>query len=314
MMIDNKTIFTLRLKKMGESLTAQITKVIAQQNIEFEPRALYILIALEDGEGKSITETATLLGMTHPAVVQIVSNLVKLNFIEQNKSGEDKRKTFIQLTEKGTITLRSIKPVLLEINNSIDAMLNEIDPGLIYSLSRLEESIGKRTLLTEVQSKLREKEIKEVRIVPFQKKYKDDFIQLNTEWLQKYFEIEKEDRRILINPEKEIINKGGEIFFALLNEEVVGTCAVQNVDDTTYELTKMAVTDKAQGKQIGKKLALTVIGYAVNKDASKLILSTSPKLVAASNLYRKLGFVEVVKKDDRYERELIHMDLDLTEE
>jgi DNA-binding MarR family transcriptional regulator len=314
MMIDNKTIFTLRLKKMGESLTAQITKVIAQQNIEFEPRALYILIALEDGEGKSITETATLLGMTHPAVVQIVSNLVKLNFIEQNKSGEDKRKTFIQLTEKGTITLRSIKPVLLEINNSIDAMLNEIDPGLIYSLSRLEESIGKRTLLTEVQSKLREKEIKEVRIVPFQKKYKDDFIQLNTEWLQKYFEIEKEDRRILINPEKEIINKGGEIFFALLNEEVVGTCAVQNVDDTTYELTKMAVTDKAQGKQIGKKLALTVIGYAVNKDASKLILSTSPKLVAASNLYRKLGFVEVVKEDDRYERELIHMDLDLTEE
>jgi DNA-binding MarR family transcriptional regulator len=314
MMIDNKTIFTLRLKKMGESLTAQITKVIAQQNIEFEPRALYILIALEDGEGKSITETATLLGMTHPAVVQIVSNLVKLNFIEQNKSGEDKRKTFIQLTEKGTITLRSIKPVLLEINNSIDAMLNEIDPGLIYSLSRLEESIGKRTLLTEVQSKLREKEIKEVRIVPFQKKYKDDFIQLNTEWLQKYFEVEKEDRRILINPEKEIINKGGEIFFALLNEEVVGTCAVQNVDDTTYELTKMAVTDKAQGKQIGKKLALTVIGYAVNKDASKLILSTSPKLVAASNLYRKLGFVEVVKEDDRYERELIHMDLDLTEE
>jgi DNA-binding MarR family transcriptional regulator/N-acetylglutamate synthase-like GNAT family acetyltransferase len=313
-MIENKTIFTLHLKKMGESLTAQITKIIAQQNIEFEPRAIYILIALEDGEGKSITETATLLGMTHPAVVQIVSNLVKFNFIEQNKSGEDKRKTFIQLTEKGAITLKSIKPVLIEINNSIDSMLNEIDPGLIYSLSRLEESIGKRTLLTEVQSKLREKEIKDVRIVPFQKKYKDDFIQLNTEWLQKYFEIEKEDRRILINPEKEIINKGGEIFFALLNEEVVGTCAVQNVDDTTYELTKMAVTDKAQGKQIGKKLALTVIGYAVNKDASKLILSTSPKLVAASNLYRKLGFVEVVKKDDRYERELIHMDLDLTEE
>jgi DNA-binding MarR family transcriptional regulator len=313
-MIENKIIFSLRLKKMGEALTAQITKILAGQNIEFEPRALYLLMVLNDGAEKSITETAALLGMTHPAVVQLVNNLVKLELIEQSKSGEDKRKTFIQLTDKGVNSLKSIEPVLVEINNSIESMLNEIGPGLVYSLSRLEKAIGKKMLLTEVHSKLREKVLKEVRIVPFHKKYKNDFLQLNTEWLQEYFKVEKEDKRILINPEKEIIKKGGEIFFALLNEEVVGTCAVQKVDDTFYELTKMAVAEKAQGKQIGRKLALTVIGFAVQKGSSKLILSTSPKLVAATNLYRKLGFVEVVKEDYRYERELIHMELDLTEE
>jgi DNA-binding MarR family transcriptional regulator len=314
-MYENKIIFALRLKKMAEALTAQIAKILVQLNIEFEPRALYILIVLKEGGIKSISETAALLGMTHPAVVQLVSNLVKVELIEQSKSAEDKRKTFIQLTEKGENTVNAIAPVLVEIHNSIDSILNEIDPGLNYSLLKLEESIGKKLLLNNILSNLRENEIKEVRIVQFHRKYKDEFRQLNNEWLQKYFEVEKEDSRILNNPEKEIIKKGGQVFFALLNEQVVGTCAVQKVDDTIYELTKMAVTEKAQGKQIGKKLALTVIGYAVDKGAIKLILSTSSKLVTALNLYRKLGFAEVVKDDDRrYKRELIHMELDLMED
>jgi DNA-binding MarR family transcriptional regulator/GNAT superfamily N-acetyltransferase len=313
-MIENMIIFARKLKKMGEALTAQIAKILAQQNIEFEPRAVYILMMLNWGEPKTISETASLLGMTHPAVVQLVNHLVKLELIVQSKSGGDKRKTFIQLTEKGKDALKSIEPVLDEINKSIESMVNEIDPGLNYSLLRLEETVGEEVLLKNVHSKLREKEINEVRIVPFHKKYKDYFLHLNTEWLQKYFEVEKEDRRILVNPEKEIIKKGGEVFFALLNEEVVGTCAVQKVDDTKFELTKMAVIEKAQGKQIGKKLALTIIGFAVDKGANKIVLSTSTKLVAASNLYKKLGFVEVVKDDQRYKRELIHMEIDLMEE
>ena len=75
----------------------------------------------------------------------------------------------------------------------------------------------------------------------------------------------------------------------------------------------MGVTEKVQGKQIGKKLALTAIGYAVDKGVVKLKLYTSVKLVAAINLYKNLGFKEKVKKDDhRYKRALIYMELDLS--
>jgi len=77
----------------------------------------------------------------------------------------------------------------------------------------------------------------------------------------------------------------------------------------------MAVAEKAQGKQIGKKLALTTIGYAVEKGANKLKLSTSIKLNAALNLYKSLGFEQVeANSDSRYKRELIHMELGLTTE
>jgi ribosomal protein S18 acetylase RimI-like enzyme len=87
---------------------------------------------------------------------------------------------------------------------------------------------------------------------------------------------------------------------------------VLRIDNTTYELAKMGVTEMAQGRQIGKKLALTAIGYAVEKGAVKLKLYTSTKLNAALNLYRGLDFVEVKGElNDRYNRELILMELDL---
>ncbi len=162
---------------------------------------------------------------------------------------------------------------------------------------------------------LKQKSIDEVNIVPYNRKYKSDFAKLNYEWLEKYFNTENgetEDKRLLNNPEKEIIKKGGEIFFAILNSNVVGTCAVLKIDDTTYELAKMGVTEKAQGRQIGKKLTLTAIGYAVEKGALKLKLYTSSKLNAALNLYRGLGFIEVKgESNDRYKRKLILMELDL---
>jgi ribosomal protein S18 acetylase RimI-like enzyme len=151
-----------------------------------------------------------------------------------------------------------------------------------------------------------------VKIISYQKKYKNDFRKLNIEWLEKYFTVEPTDKKIIDSPEEEIINKGGEVFFALLNNEVIGTCAVIKVDRKTYELTKMAVTEKAQGKQVGNKLGLTVIGFAVSKRAKKLVLDTNHKLTVAIHLYRKLGFVTIpYEYDNKYKRELLRMELNL---
>ena len=63
---------------------------------------------------------------------------------------------------------------------------------------------------------------------------------------------------------------------------------------------------------MGKKLGLTVIGFAVSKGAKKLFLDTNHKLTAAMQLYRKLGFVVVpFEYDNKYKRELIRMELNL---
>lgn len=315
-MLDTDTLFGVKLKKISESITSQIAKLLIEQNVEFEPRALPVLLVLKEKESVNINEIAEILGMTHPAIVQIANHLNKVGFIKHNKSTIDKRITLLELTEKGTRNLTLLEPLIVGIQNTIKSIINEIDSNLIYSISKLGKAIGNNILMNRVLDELRQKDLAEITIVPFKRKYKSDFKLINREWLKKYFEdegLEKEDERFLNNPEKEIINKGGEIFFAILNNKIVGTCAVIKIDDFSFELAKMGVTEKAQGKQIGKKLALTAIGYAVDKGVVKLILYTSVKLVAAINLYKNLGFKEKVKKDDRrYKRALIYMELDLS--
>jgi ribosomal protein S18 acetylase RimI-like enzyme len=64
-------------------------------------------------------------------------------------------------------------------------------------------------------------------------------------------------------------------------------------DKFTYELTKMAVKRIAQGQQVGRKLALAAIEKAKNSGAGRVVLLTNPRLTAAYNLYRSLGFVEL---------------------
>lgn len=313
--MDNELFFGIKLKKTGEMLSSQVAQILSDKKVEFEPRGLYLLIILNEKKQASIKEIAAILGMTHPAIVQMVNSLNNVGLITQSKSIDDKRKTLIELTEKGKEELNRIKPVVTEIGNAVKSISNEIDINLHYLLSKLNESVKSKLLILKVNEGLKQKAIEEIKIVLYKRKYKTDFAKLNYEWLEKYFKVEKveaEDKRLLNNPMREIIKKGGEIFFAILNSTVVGTCAVLKVDDSIYELAKMAVTEKAQGKQIGKKLALTAIGYAVEKGASKLELCTSSKLIAAQNLYRVLGFKEVKgKSDNRYKRKLIFMELDL---
>lgn len=313
--MDNEFFFGLKLKKTGELISSQIVQILSKQSIEFETRAIYLLMVLKEKKQASIKEISGILGMTHPAVVQMANSLRKHGIIIQDKLESDKRLTLLKLTDKGLKELERLEPTIKIIENIIKNITDEIDANLKYSLNKLNDSIKSNTLGRKVELELRQKALRAILIVPYNKKYKDDFARLNYEWLKKYFKEEKvelEDKRLLNNPEREIIRKGGEIFFAILNDAVVGTCAVIKINDSVFELAKMGVTEKEQGKQIGKKLALTAIGYAVENSASKLTLSTSSKLTAALNLYRSLGFKIVRGKvDDRYNRELLSMELDL---
>ena len=91
-----------------------------------------------------------------------------------------------------------------------------------------------------------------LKIVPFKLDYKSDFEYLNRQWIEEYFVMEDEDLKTLQNPESYVMEKGGEIFFAILNDNVVGTAAMIPTNNGVYELAKMAVAKNHQGLGIGK--------------------------------------------------------------
>ena len=134
---------------------------------------------------------------------------------------------------------------------------------------------------------------------------------LNYEWLEKYFKLEPTDILSLSNPKAEIIDKGGFIFYAKLNNEIVGTASLLKKNDLIFEIGKMAVSEKAQGFKIGTLLLEHCINFAKQKKISTLILYSNTKLETAIHLYRKYGFQEIELEKGLYERANIKMELKL---
>ncbi|WP_300724847.1 GNAT family N-acetyltransferase [uncultured Bacteroides sp.] len=152
-----------------------------------------------------------------------------------------------------------------------------------------------------------------IQIVQWDKKYRNDFIRLNREWIERYFRLEPCDLKILGNPEKEIIGKGGELFFALDNGQVIGCCAlIHHPESGKYELAKMAVTPQSQGKGAGFKLGSALIRYAEEQRIPKLFLEANTLLEASVKLYYKLGFKAVEADHPAYDRCNLYMELKLS--
>ncbi|MBE0424495.1 MAG: GNAT family N-acetyltransferase [Lutibacter sp.] len=151
-----------------------------------------------------------------------------------------------------------------------------------------------------------------VTIIGFEEKFTNDFTQLNFEWLEKYFYIEEYDKKVLLNPQKYILDDGGHILFALIDEKVVGTVALIKRENDVFELSKMAVTEDYQGFRVGQKLMYACIDFAGRKGIKRLFLDSNTKLTPAITLYNKVGFREIpVPKDTPYERCNIRMELHL---
>jgi N-acetylglutamate synthase-like GNAT family acetyltransferase len=98
------------------------------------------------------------------------------------------------------------------------------------------------------------------------------------------------------------------IFYAQYNGKIVGTVSLLKIDETTFELSKMAVTEGVQGLGVGNKLMEHCIETANQKGIKKLLLYSNRKLSPALYLYKKFGFEEVPLEKGVYERADIKME------
>ncbi len=150
-------------------------------------------------------------------------------------------------------------------------------------------------------------------IISFESQYAGDFRSLNIEWLEKYFWVEPHDEEVLGNPGKYIIEPGGNIFFVKDGDEIIGTVALMKIEEGVFELTKMAVAPRAQGRSIGQKLMAHTLNYAKEQNWKTLIIYSNRKLENAIYIYRKFGFEEIpIEQNNPYARGDIKMKLELS--
>lgn len=145
-----------------------------------------------------------------------------------------------------------------------------------------------------------------IKIVKYSPELEQAFIRLNKEWISTYFHIEEHDEEVFADIKKNIIDTGGEIFFALSEGVPAGCCALihRGKDNPLgeWELAKMAVSARYRGQGIGNRLMEALINEAVQHGISSIYLEGNTGLTASINMYRKFGFREIPLDKKNYER------------
>ena len=144
--------------------------------------------------------------------------------------------------------------------------------------------------------------MRKIEITNYNTKYDQSFYELNKSWIEEFWILEASDLKDLLKPQESIIDLGGEVFFALVNNLVVGTAAMIPFPNSKIELAKITVQKEYRGKGLSKILLKRCINYAKVSKAKEIFLISNSRLISARKLYDKFGFIEVDLDSNKYKR------------
>ncbi|MBZ4033965.1 helix-turn-helix domain-containing GNAT family N-acetyltransferase [Flavobacterium sp. 17A] len=300
-----------RLRLMTAAVTDDAAKIYELYGVDFVPKWFPVFYTLAEEREITITEIANEIGHSQPSVSKIIQEMIAAGLVEESSKTEDKRKNNVVLSEKGIAISQIVKQQLEDIDVAIESLISEAKHNLWAALEEWEFLLEQKSLIKRVSEQKKQRESKDVKIVAYTAEYQDAFKALNVEWISTYFEMEEADYKALDNPEDYILKKGGKILVALYENEPVGVCALIKMNNPEYdfEMAKMAVSPKAQGKNIGWLLGKEIVRTAKELGAKKIYLESNTILKPAINLYYKLGFEKVFGLETPYKRCNIQMEL-----
>lgn len=300
-----------RLRRLSDRFAEDAAKIYKLYDVEIEPTWFPVFYVLSQKENAAVTEIAQIIGRSHAFVSQIVREMGKRGLVTTEKHSQDARVSVVQLSDAGKQVIPNLEQQCHDVNQAVEELLLESQHDLWNAILEVEFLLTDRSFWKRVQGVRKIREQESVEIIDYLPEFHDDFKRLNYEWIEKYFQLEETDHQSLNHPDEKILKSGGHIFMARHNREIVGVCALIKSSDNTYELAKMAVTEKAQGKGIGWLLGQAAINKARELSAETIFLESNTILKPAINLYQKLGFRKVVGQPSPYQRCNIQMELKL---
>ncbi|SHH71092.1 bifunctional helix-turn-helix transcriptional regulator/GNAT family N-acetyltransferase [Flavobacterium defluvii] len=300
-----------RLRLMTAFITDDASKIYELYGADFVPKWFPVFYTLSEERELTITEIANEIGHSQPSVSKIIQEMTIAGLVQESLKTDDKRKNNVVLTDKGLQFAKNMQQQLKDIDVAIDGLIAESKHNLWAALEEWEFLLEQKSMFKRVSEQKKFRESKDVKIVEYKPQYQEAFRALNVEWISTYFEMEEADYKALDNPNEYILKKGGKILVALYKDEPVGVCALIKMNNPEYdfEMAKMAVSPKAQGKNIGWLLGQAIVKTAKELGAKKIYLESNTILKPAINLYYKLGFEKVFGLETPYKRCNIQMEL-----
>lgn len=136
-------------------------------------------------------------------------------------------------------------------------------------------------------------------VIPFEERYRQDFINFNTNWIISNFGfLEEYDKKAFEKIDEEM-EAGAMIFFSVENDIALATCMAMPLKGTTWEICKLGSNKNIPHKGAGSAVFKEAMKWALNHGAERLFILSNSTLKPALHIYKKYGFKEI--KLDNYE-------------
>ena len=139
-------------------------------------------------------------------------------------------------------------------------------------------------------------------VITFEEKYRQDFIDFNTEWIVSNFGFLEEHDKETFEKIDEAMEAGAMIFFAVEDGVALATCMAMPMQGTTWELCKLGSNKNVPHRGAGSAVFEAAMNWALNHGAERLFILSNSKLKPALHIYEKYGFREIKLEDYEYVR------------
>lgn len=291
-----------RLKRLAERLQAGAAKVVGEAGLSVQPTHMGLLAAL-DRSPMTIGQLVEAVGTSQPGVTRGVGQLVEMGLVELER-GVDQRQKQARLTRAGEAAMVRIKgDIWPRLGRAVKAITDGLSGPLFAQIAELEAALVEKSL----DARATMPGAAELIVHDYRPDLAPLFRDINAEWIESMFRLERADREVLDDPQGHILAGGGAILFVEApGLGIVGTCALRKTGPNSAELTKMGVRASARGLKAGEHLLAATIERAKKMGIDDLYLLTNSKCAAAIHLYEKLGFVHdrqvMAAHGTRYER------------
>jgi len=288
-----EAMLATRMRRFSESLSSNAIMFVKTIYPDLKAAQIAVLYAMDKLGPQTLSDIAAKTGFTHSSISQQAKRLIDDGLLAQEAT-EDSRQKRVVLTDDGSDVVKKLSALWDDLDMAVKGAIAETGYDFMTALDALERAFERTTLAARVRDIQRGRtHRRDIRLVPYDAQYKDAFASLNIAWLEEFFEVEDIDRTALFDPDGFILNGGGEIWFALVDGQPLGTFALKNWGSGRWEFTKFAVDSAAQGLGIGTLLMQCGTDRFQARAGAVLFLETHTSLKAARAVYNRSGWVEL---------------------
>ena len=246
-----------RLRRLGEKLFFDISRVYKSEDIDFEPAWFPLFFLLKKHKTLSVSDIATSMEITHPGASQMITMLEGKGLIKCAKDKNDKRVRTVSFTKKGKELLEAIQPVWRSVKRCAEEMLDEGENSkfLLSTITEVEDLLHMKSFFDRVKEDIHTREVLDkLDFIPYDDRLSKVFKELILEWL-----IESSNRAIdetdfFNTTQREIAAGSLEIVLVKLETDTIGLSIVKQLEHNDAEIFLLFIRKKWRNMQIRKRL------------------------------------------------------------